>query len=455
MTTKKKLIRIFCSSVMLLTIASTYVATSVMFAKEVQASNYSVIDAQHDLCTVGSDSSESSSSSSSSTTSDSSMYNIDTIKTIYSVLHDQYGVSAKTIAGIIGNWYAESGVIAKRVQGLGTDITDEEAKTYGADTNNGIGLGQWTYERNTMLRSYAESKGKDWWDLETQLMFAVEGDSGAATLKAIASESTGSVSDDAIRYLLEWERPANQSTSVQQTRAGYAESAYELMEANGMTGDKDDSKLSKIGGSSGSSSSVDTTSSSDSTTLTDICATDSDSGTAADGTGSIPSDVGYTYFKADDLPDSLKQYAHSPADVGTVWLENSGQCVDLSNSMGSAIWNRPNTIVQANGEGTAAGWAQLFGTTEKTTPKAGAIFSQTPSSAGNSYGHTGIVSHVFENGDILIVEQNVTGYSGIWGIGQVNTWSWRTVSVEGYSSGWTFAYPDNQEPDWDNDGASE
>lgn len=26
--------------------------------------------------------------------------------------------------------------------------------------------------------------------------------------------------------------------------------------------------------------------------------------------------------------------------------------------------------------------------------------------------HTGIVSHVFDNGDILIVEQNVIGYSG-------------------------------------------
>ena len=45
--------------------------------------------------------------------------------------------------------------------------------------------------------------------------------------------------------------------------------------------------------------------------------------------------------------------------------------------------------------------------------------------------HTGIVCHVFENGDILIVEQN-TPLSGVGG-GHIDTWNYRVVNKQSQS----------------------
>ena len=173
---------------------------------------------------------------------------------------------------------------------------------------------------------------------------------------------------------------------------------------------------------------------------------DSSSGSATDGTGTVPADATAWGYRPDDLPDSLKQYIIDPSKNGltykgpTGWVEHSGQCVDLTESLGNALWGHQG-ITSVNGDQQASAWASFFGNSTKTNPKRGAIFST--NAAAN---HTGIVCHVFEDGSILIVEQN-TPLSGINYYGVIDTWNYRVVRPETQKSdGFHYAYPDGKEP---------
>ncbi|HGI4053037.1 TPA: glucosaminidase domain-containing protein [Streptococcus agalactiae] len=173
---------------------------------------------------------------------------------------------------------------------------------------------------------------------------------------------------------------------------------------------------------------------------------DSSSGSATDGTGTVPADATAWGYRPDDLPDSLKQYIIDPSKNGltykgpTGWVEHSGQCVDLTESLGNALWGHQG-ITQGNGDQQASAWASFFGNSTKTNPKRGAIFST--NAVAN---HTGIVCHVFEDGSILIVEQN-TPLSGINYYGVIDTWNYRVVRPETQKSdGFHYAYPDGKEP---------
>lgn len=173
---------------------------------------------------------------------------------------------------------------------------------------------------------------------------------------------------------------------------------------------------------------------------------DSSSGSATDGTGTVPADATAWGYRPDDLPDSLNQYIIDPSKNGltykgpTGWVEHSGQCVDLTESLGNALWGHQG-ITSGNGDQQASAWASFFGNSTKTNPKRGAIFST--NAAAN---HTGIVCHVFEDGSILIVEQN-TPLSGINYYGVIDTWNYRVVRPETQKSdGFHYAYPDGKEP---------
>ena len=128
---------------------------------------------------------------------------------------------------------------------------------------------------------------------------------------------------------------------------------------------------------------------------------DSSSGSATDGTGTVPADATAWGYRPDDLPDSLKQYIIDPSKNGltykgpTGWVEHSGQCVDLTESLGNALWGHQG-ITSGNGDQQASAWASFFGNSTKSTPKKGAIFS---TNVANN--HTGIVCHVFEDGSFL------------------------------------------------------
>lgn len=89
-------------------------------------------------------------------------------QTIYSVF-SAWGMPDENIAGILGNWEQESGMDPTRVQNTAnTPYTVSDAEQAGAEnTDNGIGLGQWTFGRNSNLRAYADSHSASWGALES------------------------------------------------------------------------------------------------------------------------------------------------------------------------------------------------------------------------------------------------------------------------------------------------
>lgn len=182
------------------------------------------------------------------------------------------------------------------------------------------------------------------------------------------------------------------------------------------------------------------------------CVDDTDNAGAEDGTGEVPADATAWGYKPDNVPDSLKKFIKDPEKLGLKyggpnnWLEHSGQCVDLTESCGNILWGHSG-IVQGHGKDQAAAWARIFGNSVKTKPRSGAIFS-TP---GGDYGHTGIVSHVFRDGSILVIEQN-TALSGADTYGKSDTWNYRIFRANTIKEiGMTFAYPDKGEPKWTKD----
>jgi hypothetical protein len=145
-------------------------------------------------------------------------------KTIYSVL-SAWGMPDENIAGIIGNWDAESHIDPTSVQGDfdSPQVMSDAKKQKATDTDNGIGLGQWTFGRNANLRGYADALGKDWWTLETQLGFMVSDAEGldARVVKLMISESKGTPSDAALYFHANWERSAD-TPQMAERRATYA-----------------------------------------------------------------------------------------------------------------------------------------------------------------------------------------------------------------------------------------
>lgn len=159
-------------------------------------------------------------------------------QTIYSVL-SAWGMPNENIAGIIGNWDAESGVDPTSVQNHFTSPQrmSDEKRSAATNTDNGIGLGQWTFGRNTNLRAYADTLGKDWWTLEVQLGFmlsAAEG-SDAAVVKDMIATSYGTPASAAAHFHDAWERSAD-TAAMAARRGTYATKWMGLF--GGWTADK-------------------------------------------------------------------------------------------------------------------------------------------------------------------------------------------------------------------------
>ncbi|MGW3971025.1 phage tail tip lysozyme [Streptomyces ardesiacus] len=133
-------------------------------------------------------------------------------KEIYSVL-SSWGMPKENIAGILGNWSQESGIDPTSVQNFPTGAYTMSAEKASAaqNTDNGIGLGQWTFGRNTLLRQYAKSKGIDWFTIKAQLAFMVDGDNpGDVTVfKDMLKKSQGSPRAAALHFHENWERSSD------------------------------------------------------------------------------------------------------------------------------------------------------------------------------------------------------------------------------------------------------
>lgn len=146
-------------------------------------------------------------------------------------------------------------------------------------------------------------------------------------------------------------------------------------------------------------------------------------GSVEDGTGVAPASAGNRYMKPSELPEDLKKFVGiDPAQYGMsygswkgweaaqpLWsFQNPGiltTCTQIPAALGYKLWGITN--VMGNGYEVVDHWkAKDPKGTVSNKPSQGAIYSFSPGSA-NGNNHTGIVSHVFKNGDILAVETGI------------------------------------------------
>lgn len=157
-----------------------------------------------------------------------------------SQIKNDYGV-----AGVMGNLYAESALNPKNLQqtyekSLGhTDDSYTQAVDNGTYTNfvndaAGYGLAQWTYWslKRDML-AYHKERNKSIGDLQTQLEFLIW--QLSTQYKTVWKEITEAktILEASNSMLLKFERPADQSTKMQQTRANYGSMFYNKFSEGG------------------------------------------------------------------------------------------------------------------------------------------------------------------------------------------------------------------------------
>ena len=149
------------------------------------------------------------------------------------------GLSDAGAAGLMGNLFAESGLKPTNLQNtyekkLGfTDDSYTKAVdngTYGNFVRDsaGYGLAQWTFwSRKENLLNFAKQKNKSIGDLYMQMDFLMlELSSGYKGLLSTLRTTT-SVKEASNSVLLQFERPADQSISVQNKRASYGQTYYD------------------------------------------------------------------------------------------------------------------------------------------------------------------------------------------------------------------------------------
>ena len=157
-------------------------------------------------------------------------------------------------AGLMGNLLAESGLRPNNMEDqyqskLGyNDESYTRAVDNGTYTNFvkdavGYGLAQWTYwTRKQNLLNFARQNNKSIGDLDMQLHFLVKElkESFTNSVYNILKKAT-SVLEASNAVLLNFERPANTSASVQATRAKYGQTYYDRY-ASGASSNKSEVK---------------------------------------------------------------------------------------------------------------------------------------------------------------------------------------------------------------------
>lgn len=147
------------------------------------------------------------------------------------------GLSAFAAAGVMGNLYAESGLIPTNLQNtyeakLGmNDYQYTQAVDNGSYSNfvqdaAGYGLAQWTYwSRKDGLLKLAQSMGRSVGDLSVQLDFLWSELQEFGLVGKLNSCKT--VRDASNVMLIDFEKPLDQGTGVQNARASWSQGYYE------------------------------------------------------------------------------------------------------------------------------------------------------------------------------------------------------------------------------------
>lgn len=174
-------------------------------------------------------------------TGEVSGYTKESVQKMYDYLK-KLGYSAAGIYGMLGNAYGESACKSNNLQNTGNNklgMTDEaytEAVDCGSYTNfakdsHGYGLFQWTYHtRKAALLAFAQAAKKTIADWQMQLDFTdKELREGYKSLRQLL-QSTTSIQEASNAFMLQFERPADQSTAAQAKRTAYGEKIKELLE---------------------------------------------------------------------------------------------------------------------------------------------------------------------------------------------------------------------------------
>lgn len=154
---------------------------------------------------------------------------------------NDYGVS-----GLMGNLYAESALAANNLQNTGntklgmTDAEYTSAVDSGSYTNfvkdgYGYGLAQWTYySRKQDLLDFMTTAGVSIGHKKKQCEFLIKELAGYASVLNTL-KNAASVREASNAVLTGYEKPADQSESVQAKRAGYGQTYYDKYAANSNT----------------------------------------------------------------------------------------------------------------------------------------------------------------------------------------------------------------------------
>lgn len=166
-------------------------------------------------------------------------------KTIWNFLTGK-GLNAYAVAGIMGNLYAESGLMPNNLQNTYNNKLGKTDAEYTAAVDNGsygnfvkdsagYGLAQWTYwSRKQALFNHAKQAGVSIADLNMQLGFLWEELQGyTAVMDALKKAGSVRAASDAV--LTGYEKPADQSETVKKKRAEYGEGYYKKYAAGNGT----------------------------------------------------------------------------------------------------------------------------------------------------------------------------------------------------------------------------
>lgn len=138
----------------------------------------------------------------------------------------------------MGNLYAESGLRPNNLQNIYETKLGYTDETYTAAVDNGsytkftedkagYGIAQWTFwSRKAALLNFCKEKNSSIGDLHIQLNFLWNELSSSYQQLLKILQSSDSFQECSNAVLMQFERPADQGTSVQQTRAKYSENYY-------------------------------------------------------------------------------------------------------------------------------------------------------------------------------------------------------------------------------------
>lgn len=319
---------------------------------------------------------------------------------VYSIMAG-FGMPDENVAGILGNWDAESRIDPTSVEGIFDEpfhigprkqAAEDSGFSHMAYLNgdpSGIGLGQWTRGRNVNLRSYADAHDVDWFSLEAQMGFMISADEGsdANVVKDMIKNSKGSPGAAAVFFHDKWERSADTSMGV---RKANANRWMGLM--SGWDADEElaDSILEQSG------SSVDESEEVRASAVLDECR-------SADGMDPVMAEGGMDHDDAQAIidlylkeGDTFLKGRYGSGGPGACNGDKAMNCVSFS----TYFVNKYTSFQQyapGNGIDTAGSMASMMGKKTTSTPKA---YSVASGPGTGPAGHTFIVLAV--NGDTIL-----------------------------------------------------